>query len=98
MNKRKRKNRRIEKNNSSEKNNSKEKVICLATPRKKGFFKIVFSRLFIILLLIILQVLILMSIYDWFSDYMPHFTWLQMLFTLLMITHLFSSDMDSSRS
>ena len=64
MNKRKRKNRRIKKNNSLEKNNSKEKVIRLATPRKKDFFRIVFSRLFIILILIILQVLILMSIYD----------------------------------
>ena len=75
---------------------SNETVVMLAKPRKKGLLRLVFSRFFVIVLLIILQLLLFVSVYLWLQQYMPHYVAIQIVFTILMVLYLFSSDMDSS--
>lgn len=73
-----------------------EKIIHLIKKKKKGFLKLIFSRLFIIGILILFQVFMLLSIYAWFWEFVPHFTALQMLFSIIMVIHLFNCEMDST--
>ena len=68
----------------------------LAKPKKKGLLPLIFSRLFLIALLIALQILLIVGIFLHFSNYIPHFTALQEIFTLVMLLYLFSCDMDAS--
>jgi len=68
----------------------------LAKPKKKGLLPLIFSRLFLIALLIALQILLIVGIFLRFSNYIPHFTALQEIFTLVMLLYLFSCDMDAS--
>ncbi len=75
---------------------SNETVVMLAKPRKKGLLRLVFSRFFVIVLLIILQLLVFASVYLWLEQYMPHYVTVQIVFTILMILYLFNSGMDSS--
>ena len=75
---------------------SNEKIVMLAEPRKKGLLRLVFSRFFVIVLLIILQLLLFVSVYLWLQQYMPHYVAGQIIFTILMILYLFNSGMDSS--
>ena len=75
---------------------SNETVVMLAKPRKKGLLRLVFSRFFVIVLLIILQLLVFASVYLWLQQYMPHYLTFQIVFTILMILYLFNSGMDSS--
>ncbi|MDE6849199.1 MAG: cardiolipin synthase [Ruminococcus sp.] len=74
----------------------KEKIIRLIPKKKKGLLRLIFSRLFIIGILILFQLFMLLSIYAWFSEYFPHFTALQGLFSLIMVIYLFNCDMDST--
>lgn len=74
----------------------KEKIIHLIPKKKKGFLKLIFSRLLIIGALITFQLLMLLIIYAWFSQYLPHFEALQGLFSVGMVVYLFRCDMDSS--
>lgn len=71
-------------------------TLRLAKPKKKGLLRLIFSRLFVILILMLLQVSIVTTVYGWFKEYIPHFTGLQILFTFGMVLYLFGSDMDSS--
>lgn len=73
-----------------------EKIIKLIPKKKKGFLKIVFSRMLIIGALIAFQIFMLIAIYAWFSEYFPHFTAFQALFSVIMIVYLFQCEMDSS--
>ena len=75
---------------------SNELVVMLAKPRKKGLLRLVFSRFFVIVLLIILQLLLFVSVYLWLEQYMPHYVVGQIIFTIVMILYLFSSGMDAS--
>ncbi|MBR1692990.1 MAG: cardiolipin synthase, partial [Lachnospiraceae bacterium] len=73
-----------------------ELTLRLAKPKKKGLLRIIFSRLFLILLLMLVQVSLIMSVYGWFKEYIPHFTGLQIAFTFVMVLYLFGNSMDSS--
>ena len=73
-----------------------ETVLRLAKPEKKGLLSLVFSRLFLIAVLLALQVLLFVSLYGWFKEYVPHFAAFQIVFTALMLLYLFNNDMDSS--
>jgi len=68
----------------------------LAKPKRKGLFGILFSRLPLILLLIVFQLALVAGLYGWFREYVPHFTLLQGLFSLLMIVYLYNSAMDAT--
>lgn len=73
-----------------------ERIIHLVKKKKKGFLRLIFSRFLIIVVLILFQLLMLLSIYEWFSDYFPHFTAFQSIFSLIMVIYLFNCDMDST--
>ena len=71
-------------------------IYRLAKPRKKGLLSLVFSRFFIIALLIILQVLLYITFYGWLKSWMPFFAVFMLVFTVTGVVYLFSCDMDSS--
>lgn len=81
---------------NKKKNNSDEDIIRLIPQRKKGILKLVFSRLFIIVLLILMQIGIIISIYNFFIEFFPHIDFLLSVFTIVMIFYLFNDKMDSS--
>lgn len=74
----------------------KERIVRLIPKKKKGFLRFIFSRMLIISVLITFQLLMLLIIYAWFYEYIPHFEALQKLFSVCMVIYLFKCDMDSS--
>ena len=73
-----------------------EKVLRLAKPKKKGLLRLIFSRFLIIGLLILLQILILVSLFGLLSDLVPYVQVIASLFTLVVIFYIFNSRMDTS--
>ena len=73
-----------------------EKIYRLAKPVRTGLPHLIFSRFLIIILLIILQVLLMVSLYLWLNHLFPYAAAFQGLFTLLIVIYLFNIDMDSS--
>lgn len=71
-------------------------IMRLIPMQKKGFFKLIFSRFFMILLLIALQIFILASIYIHFEESSPYFNIFFGLLTAASIIWLFNCDMDST--
>ena len=71
-------------------------IYRLAKPRKKGLFHLIFSRFFVIVLLIAVQVALVISFYAWLKDLLPIFSAVTALLTLFGIIYLFNSGMDSS--
>ncbi len=43
-----------------------EKIISLAKPAKNGFLKFVFSRFFLFIVLLVLEVILFVGLYFWF--------------------------------
>ena len=72
------------------------KIKRLVKPRKKGITRIIFSRFFLIVLLIFLQAYLVLQLVDAFPHIIPHYTFFQTLFTIGMVVYLFNSSMDSS--
>ena len=73
-----------------------ENVMRLAKPKRKGLMGLVFSRLMIVVLLLVVQVLLYLSVFDWFRQYLPHYAVIQSAFILLMTVYLFNNKMDST--
>ena len=73
-----------------------DSVIRLTRYQKKGLLRLIFSRLGGIILLLTLQVMMLFSLFTWFSTYIPYYSSVKVAFTVVMIIYLFNSDMDSS--
>ena len=71
-------------------------VYRLAKPRKKGLLRLIFSRFFVIVLLLIAQILITISLYAWLKDLFPYLSGFITVFTLCGIIYLFNSGMDSA--
>ena len=69
-------------------------VYRLAEPRKKGLLHLIFSRFFIIVLLLAAQILITISFYGWLKDMLSFFSAFIAVFTLCGIIFLFNSGMD----
>ena len=76
--------------------NDNQTVVRLAKPRKKGLLRLLFSRLFIIAALLILQLLLIVALNFWLTEQLPFFVGLESLFTLAMVIYLFNNDMDSA--
>ena len=72
-----------------------EQINLLSKP-KKGLLRIVFSRIGLMLILILLQVNMLLSVYRWFSEYFRWFALVQTIFSLAMVLYLFNCSMDAS--
>ena len=75
---------------------NKEVVTRLAKPMKKGLLHLVFSRFFVVTLLLILQVVILFAAFSRLSEYVPHLAIVQGVFAFVMIIYLFNSSMEAS--
>ena len=73
-----------------------EKIVSLAKPVRKGILRLIFSRFFIIALLLVLQIAILVMAYLKFTEELPMLLNIQWVFTLVMIIYLFNNSMDSS--
>ena len=73
-----------------------EEFYHLAKPRKKGLWHLIFSRFFIIALLLLVQVAVYVFFYGWLRSWMPCFTVLLSAFTAIVTVYLFNSGMDFS--
>ena len=73
-----------------------EDAFRLSEPRKKGLLHLVFSRFFVIVGLVVVQILLVISFYAWLRDLLPYFSGALVLFTICGVIYLFNSDMDSS--
>ena len=73
-----------------------EEIMRLIPKQKKSFWRLIFSRVFLIFLLLIVQVGILISIYFLFTEYLPEAKVLLVLFSVLMVFYLFNCDMDQA--
>ena len=73
-----------------------DETIHLLKRRKKGLLHLIFSRLFLMILLLIFQMMLFLTIYSIFAEYVPNFAVIQGLFTTLMVFYLFRCNMDSS--
>lgn len=71
-------------------------IIRLIPQRRKNILKLFFSRLGIIIVLILIQISILLSIYQLFIDYFPHINLFLSVFSIVMIFYLFNDKMSYS--
>lgn len=71
-------------------------IYRLAKPRKKGLIHLLFSRFFVIVLLLIVQLLLVISFYGWLKSLIPFFSAITVAFTVGGIIYLFNSGMDSA--
>ena len=75
---------------------SENDVYRLAQPKKKGLLPLIFSRFFVIVLLLLLQVVLFAGFYLWLYDYFHWFSAVLWVFTAVMVIYLFNTGMDSS--
>ena len=75
---------------------NEERTVRLAKPIRKGLLRLIFSRFFLIALLLVLQVAILIVAYGYFTDKLPILITIMRLFSLAMVIYLFNCKMDSS--
>ena len=73
-----------------------ENIIRLLPRRKKGMLRILFSRFFIILLLIVMQIGLTAMFTFWMYEQYPLISSLNRIFSLIMVFYLFSCHMDST--
>lgn len=73
-----------------------DSIIRLTRYQKKGLLRIIFSRLGGIILLLGLQVMMITSLFTWFSTYIPYYSTVKVAFTVIMVIYLFNSAMESS--
>ena len=73
-----------------------EKIVRLAKPVRKGILRILFSRFFVIGILLIAQVALMFAVYFWFAEQLPLLLHIQWVFAFVMIIYLFNCNMDSS--
>ena len=80
----------------SQETNETTAVVRLAKPRKKGLFSLIFSRFFLIAVLIIIQIDVLIIPLILLEEYLHYVYGGLAVFTLIMMFYLFNSKMDST--
>lgn len=69
----------------------------LGKPRKlKGLWRIIFSRFFVIGLIILLQLAIIISLYIWLGELIPFLTVFEVIFSFIMVFFIFNGEMDNA--
>ena len=63
---------------------------------KATLFNLIFSRLSILAVLLLIQLAILLTVFGWFKEFIPHLLGGTTLFTVFMVLYVFSSDVDPS--
>jgi len=76
--------------------NGNENVVRLAPPKKKGLMPLVFSRFFIVVLLLALQVVVYFLFMKQLREYLPHYAVFQTIFIFCATIYLFNNRMDYS--
>lgn len=71
-------------------------MLTLLSKKKRGLLKLIFSRVGLIVLLLIIEVGILFSVYNWFAEYFHWFALVQTVFSVGMVLYLFSCVMDAT--
>lgn len=74
----------------------KDNYVRLARPKTAGVKVLLFSRLFIMALLIVLELAVVVLPFALLREYISHFFIAMLIFTLVMLLYLFSSRMDST--
>lgn len=74
--------------------NVKSTGLSLLKKGKKGVIRAIFSRLGMILLLLVVQVLFLFSIFRWFEMSLPHILGGTVIFSSVMVLYLLNSQID----
>jgi len=77
-------------------NMTDRKVRRLMDKSRRGLKNMIFSRLGLILLLLLIQILMLIWGMNWFADFIPHLFGSTLVFNLLMIVILLNSSTDPS--
>ena len=73
-----------------------DNITRLARPKRKGIISLIFSRFFIIVLLILLEIMIVLVPLFFLNELFPHFVACLGIFTVIMMIYLFNSKMDST--
>ena len=74
--------------------NSDNAGISLIKKSKKGFLSLVFSRLGLILLLLLLQIGLIVAAFFWCEEFLPHIYSVAILFSVCMVLYLLNSRID----
>ncbi len=61
---------------------------------QKGIFVMVFSRMGLVLILLVLNIGLLLTFFSWFREFLPHFFGGTALFTLCMVIYLINSQIE----
>ncbi|MBP3746657.1 MAG: cardiolipin synthase [Ruminococcus sp.] len=77
-------------------NNQENDIIKLLPKRKKGILRIVFSRLFVFLLLIVIQFILTIMVLTWLDQHYKAVVMFEGILKITMIFYLFNCNMDSS--
>lgn len=72
----------------------KDKGLILLKRGQRGILHAIFSRFGLILLLLIVQVLILFGIFQWFEEFLPHILGGTVLFSVIMVICLLNSSLN----
>ena len=70
--------------------------ISLIKKGKKSILSLVFSRLGLILILLVVQVALLITVFCWFEEFWPHFYSVSLIFAVGMVLYLLNSQIDPS--
>ena len=70
--------------------------IRLLKKGKRGIIRAIFGRTGLVLALFFVQVLLLFSVFRWFTALVPHLLGGSIVFTAVMVIYLLNSDMDNS--
>ena len=71
-------------------------TLSLAKPRKGGLVSLIFSRFFVIVILLALQVALVVLVYMKLFEYFPHFSAILLLLRIAGVIYLFNCGMDNS--
>ena len=69
-------------------------ILTLMPRKRKGLLRLVFSRVGLVAVLLVMEIILLLGFYLWFSDYFTWFATVQGIFSLIMVFYLFNNTMD----
>lgn len=76
--------------------NTEKRELHLLKKGRKGVIHMVFSRLGLVIILLLIQVLIQISIFEWFASFLPQFFGGTMAFAMIMVIVLINMDLDAT--
>ena len=62
----------------------------------RGILRLIFSRTFLVVILLLLQVLLQVSFLFWFKTFLPHYYIIVLIYTVMIVLYLINSSIDPS--